>query len=53
VEPPAVRLDAAAPDLAMVHLDSHKIAFCELEKEEPPIGQGTLPPPLGMRVLEC
>jgi hypothetical protein len=60
-EPTAVRLDSAAPDLAMVHLDSHKIAFCELEKEEPPIGHGTLPspppfPPLGMRAtqrLEC
>lgn len=36
----AVRLDLAAPDLAMVHLDSHKIAYVELEKEESPIGEG-------------
>ncbi len=35
-----MRLDTAAPDLAMVHLDSHKIAFGELDKQEPPIGEG-------------
>jgi hypothetical protein len=44
--PTAVRLDSAAPDLAMAHLDSHKIAYSELEKHDPPIGEGTtLPPP--------
>jgi hypothetical protein len=30
----------AAPDLAMVHLDRHRIAFSELDKQEPPIGEG-------------
>jgi serine/threonine protein kinase len=35
-----IRLDAAAPDLAMAHLDGHKIAFGELEKHEPAIGEG-------------
>jgi hypothetical protein len=41
-EPTSVRLDSAAPDLAMVHLDNHKIAFVDLTKEETPIGEGTL-----------
>jgi len=51
-----VRLDTAAPDLAMVHLNRHKINYCELEKDETQIGQGTciLPPPADKHsVLRC
>lgn len=39
-EAAAVRLDAAAPDLAMVHLDSHRIDYADLHFQEPPIGEG-------------
>jgi hypothetical protein len=39
-----VRLDHIAPDLAMVHLDRHKIKWSDLEKEETQvIGVGTAP----------
>jgi hypothetical protein len=33
-EPKPVRLDRIAPDLAMVHLDRHKIKWSDLEREE-------------------
>jgi hypothetical protein len=49
--PTAVRLDSAAPDLAMAHLDSHKIAYSELEKHDPPIGEGTTHRPSPLRVF--
>jgi hypothetical protein len=46
-EPKPVRLDLLAPDLAMVHLGSHKIKMRDLHKDEVPIGEGmeTLPLP--------
>ena len=41
-----MRLDHIAPDLAMVHLDRHKIKWSDLEKEETQvIGVGTAPHP--------
>ena len=40
-EPKPVRLDRIAPDLAMVHLDRHKIKWEDLQKEEgKPMGEG-------------
>jgi len=35
-----VRLDHIAPDLAMVHLDRHKIKWSDLEMEPQTIGEG-------------
>lgn len=38
--PKPVRLDHIAPDLAMVHLDQHKLEWSDLEKEEEPVAEG-------------
>jgi hypothetical protein len=44
-EPKPVRLDRIAPDLAMVHLDRHKIKWEDLHKnEDKPMAEGTLAP---------
>lgn len=40
-EPKPIRLDLLAPDLAMVHLSSHKIKKSDLRKEPVPLGEGT------------
>lgn len=40
-DPKPVRLDHIAPDLAMVHLDQHKIKWSDLDKQDAtPLGEG-------------